>query len=93
MSDGPTPEPSSDLERGRLDRLRRSVHEGSARLTAARVDHPLIDAGFQVVSRDRLVVGGLLASAVAFRVELSGEFRGGPLLLGNGSSIAGLSGL
>ena len=70
MSERPTLEPSSDPVQRRLDRLRRSVHEGSARLEAARVDHPLIDAGFQVVSRDRLVVGGLLASAVAFRVFL-----------------------
>jgi uncharacterized BrkB/YihY/UPF0761 family membrane protein len=30
----------------------------------------VIDAGFQVVSRDRLLAGGLLASAVAFRVFL-----------------------
>ncbi|MGH2628988.1 MAG: YhjD/YihY/BrkB family envelope integrity protein [Actinomycetota bacterium] len=34
------------------------------------MDHPLIDAAFQVVSRDRLLAGGLLASAVAFRVFL-----------------------
>jgi uncharacterized BrkB/YihY/UPF0761 family membrane protein len=52
------------------DRLRSSLSEGSAKLEAARVDHPLIDAGFQVISRDRLLAGGLLASAVAFRVFL-----------------------
>ena len=55
---------------GGIDRLRRSIHDGSERLEAARVDHPVVDAAFQVVSRDRLVVGGLLASAVAFRVFL-----------------------
>jgi uncharacterized BrkB/YihY/UPF0761 family membrane protein len=57
-------------ERRARDRLRTSLSEGSARLEAARLDHPVIDAGFQVVSRDRLLAGGLLASAVAFRVFL-----------------------
>lgn len=64
--------PGSDQppERRARDRLRASLSEGSARLEAARVDHPLIDAGFQVISRDRLLAGGLLASAVAFRMFL-----------------------
>lgn len=55
---------------GRIERVRRAVRDGSERLEAARGGHPLIDAAFQVVSRDRLVVGGLLASAVAFRFFL-----------------------
>lgn len=64
------PAPGGPGGAGRIDRVRRAVRDGSARLEAARVDHPLIDAAFQVVSRDRLLVGGLLASAVAFRVFL-----------------------
>ena len=64
------PDPDQPPERRARDRLRATLSEGSARLEAARVEHPLIDAGFQVISRDRLLAGGLLASAVAFRMFL-----------------------
>lgn len=63
-------DPSRSGERSARQRLRGSLIEGTAKLEAARVDHPVIDAAFQVVSRDRLLAGGLLASAVAFRVFL-----------------------
>jgi uncharacterized BrkB/YihY/UPF0761 family membrane protein len=55
---------------GALGRATRALREAGARLEAARGGHPVVDALFQVVSRDKMVAGGLLASAVAFRLFL-----------------------
>jgi uncharacterized BrkB/YihY/UPF0761 family membrane protein len=46
------------------------ARESAERLDATRGGHAVLDALLQVVSRDRFLAGGLLASAVAFRLFL-----------------------
>ncbi|HWC70028.1 MAG TPA: hypothetical protein VG993_02585 [Actinomycetota bacterium] len=55
---------------GPFERAKRTVRESAERLDATRGGHAVLDSLLQVVSRDRYLAGGLLASAVAFRLFL-----------------------
>ena len=65
--------PASEIEpertlAGRLARRMQRARVLGKRIEAARADHVSIDVGFDVVERDSVIAGGLLAGALAYRM-------------------------